>query len=68
MSPRTNNTTIETAENKENQNPNKLVMGDRRDSNPQPPEPQSGALPLRYDHHKKISKKYTIEKKSIKAQ
>jgi hypothetical protein len=25
--------------------------GDRRDSNPQQPEPQSGALPLSYDHH-----------------
>ncbi len=25
--------------------------GDRRDSNPQHPEPQSGALPLSYDHH-----------------
>ena len=26
-------------------------MGDRRDSNPQQPESQSGALPLSYDHH-----------------
>src|SRR5215468_3956285 len=26
-------------------------MGGRRDSNPQQPEPQSGALPLSYDHH-----------------
>ena len=26
-------------------------MGDRRDSNPQQPEPQSGALPLSYGHH-----------------
>ena len=25
--------------------------GGRRDSNPQQPEPQSGALPLSYDHH-----------------
>jgi hypothetical protein len=25
--------------------------GGRRDSNPQHPEPQSGALPLSYDHH-----------------
>lgn len=25
--------------------------GDRRDSNPQQPEPQSGALPLSYGHH-----------------
>ncbi len=25
--------------------------GDRRDSNPQQPEPQSGALPLNYGHH-----------------
>ena len=25
-------------------------MGGRRDSNPQQPEPQSGALPLSYDH------------------
>ena len=27
-------------------------MGGRRDSNPQQPEPQSGALPLSYGHHK----------------
>src|ERR1051325_5819995 len=26
--------------------------GGRRDSNPQQPEPQSGALPLSYDHHR----------------
>ena len=26
--------------------------GDRRDSNPQQPESQSGALPLNYGHHK----------------
>ena len=26
-------------------------MGGRRDLNPQQPEPQSGALPLSYDHH-----------------
>src|SRR6188474_491023 len=26
-------------------------MGGRRDSNPQQPEPQSGALPLSYGHH-----------------
>src|SRR5260370_42134567 len=26
-------------------------LGDRRDSNPQHPEPQSGALPLSYGHH-----------------
>jgi hypothetical protein len=25
-------------------------MGDRRGSNPQPPPPQGGALPLSYDH------------------
>lgn len=25
--------------------------GDRRDLNPQPPVPQTGALPLSYDHH-----------------
>src|SRR2546423_13318242 len=25
--------------------------GGQRDSNPQQPEPQSGALPLSYDHH-----------------
>ena len=25
--------------------------GDRRDSNPQQPGPQPGALPLSYDHH-----------------
>jgi hypothetical protein len=25
--------------------------GGRRDLNPQQPEPQSGALPLSYDHH-----------------
>ena len=29
----------------------KLMWGGRRDSNPQQPEPQSGALPLSYDHH-----------------
>jgi hypothetical protein len=29
----------------------KMEMGGRRDSNPQQPEPQSGALPLSYDHH-----------------
>src|ERR1700730_2199723 len=34
------------------QNPkSKIKMGGRRDSNPQQPEPQSGALPLSYDHH-----------------
>jgi site-specific DNA recombinase len=27
------------------------VWGDRRDSNPQQPAPQAGALPLSYDHH-----------------
>src|SRR5215831_16809898 len=26
-------------------------LGGQRDSNPQQPEPQSGALPLSYDHH-----------------
>jgi hypothetical protein len=26
-------------------------VGGRRDLNPQQPEPQSGALPLSYDHH-----------------
>jgi hypothetical protein len=26
--------------------------GGRRDSNPQQPEPQSGALPLSYGHHR----------------
>ena len=30
--------------------------GDRRDSNPQQPEPQSGALPLSYAHHKSAEK------------
>jgi hypothetical protein len=29
----------------------KISWGGRRDSNPQHPEPQSGALPLSYDHH-----------------
>src|SRR5262249_19149199 len=29
----------------------KINLGGRRDSNPQQPEPQSGALPLSYDHH-----------------
>ena len=29
--------------------------GERRDSNPQQPEPQSGALPLSYAHHNKLS-------------
>ena len=29
----------------------KMRWGGRRDSNPQQPEPQSGALPLSYDHH-----------------
>ena len=29
----------------------KSIWGGRRDSNPQQPEPQSGALPLSYDHH-----------------
>lgn len=28
-----------------------LIMGGRRDSNPRHPEPQSGALPLNYNHH-----------------
>src|SRR5712691_6377340 len=28
----------------------KMEWGGRRDSNPQQPEPQSGALPLSYDH------------------
>ena len=28
------------------------TLGGRRDSNPQQPEPQSGALPLSYDHHR----------------
>jgi hypothetical protein len=27
------------------------MRGGRRDLNPQQPEPQSGALPLSYDHH-----------------
>ena len=31
-----------------NENP---LLGDRRDSNPQHPAPQAGALPLCYDHH-----------------
>jgi hypothetical protein len=31
----------------------KFLMGGRRDSNPQQPEPQSGALPLSYGHHRK---------------
>src|SRR5437762_14280865 len=30
----------------------KSIWGGRRDSNPQQPEPQSGALPLSYGHHK----------------
>ena len=29
----------------------KITTGGRRDSNPQQPEPQSGALPLSYGHH-----------------
>src|SRR2546423_2643801 len=29
--------------------------GDRRDSNPQQPEPQSGALPLSYGHQQRVS-------------
>ncbi len=29
---------------------NMSVVGDRRELNPQPPDPQSGALPLSYDH------------------
>lgn len=29
----------------------KRLMGDRRDSNPQQPGPQPGALPLSYGHH-----------------
>jgi hypothetical protein len=29
-----------------------LKPGGRRDSNPQQPEPQSGALPLSYGHHR----------------
>ena len=32
--------------------------GDRRDSNPQHPEPQSGALPLSYGHHTAERKRY----------
>lgn len=32
--------------------------GDRRDSNPQQPESQSGALPLNYDHHWKAGGPY----------
>src|SRR5438105_169981 len=31
--------------------PGETNMGGRRDSNPQQPEPQSGALPLSYGHH-----------------
>ena len=31
----------------------KSIWGGRRDSNPQQPEPQSGALPLSYGHHRK---------------
>ena len=30
------------------------MTGDRRDSNPQQPGPQPGALPLSYGHHKDI--------------
>lgn len=29
-------------------------MGERRDLNPQPPVPQTGALPLSYAHHVRI--------------
>ncbi len=29
--------------------------GDQRDSNPRPPAPQAGALPLSYGHHRKAS-------------
>src|SRR5438477_4904345 len=32
--------------------PGEKETGGRRDSNPQQPEPQSGALPLSYGHHK----------------
>ena len=32
-------------------NGNEKKWGDRRDSNPQQPESQSGALPLNYGHH-----------------
>ena len=28
-----------------------FALGGRRDSNPRHPEPQSGALPLNYNHH-----------------
>src|SRR2546423_1566421 len=33
----------------------KMSRGDRRDSNPQQPEPQSGALPLSYGHQQRSS-------------
>lgn len=33
-------------------------MGDRRDLNPQPPVPQTGALPLRHDHQWKKNTYY----------
>ena len=33
--------------------PGETETGGQRDSNPQQPEPQSGALPLSYDHHRK---------------
>ena len=32
------------------------IWGERRDLNPRPPEPQSGALPLSYAHHTQRSR------------
>jgi hypothetical protein len=40
--------------------------GGRRDLNPQQPEPQSGALPLSYDHHSDTGKEISSSSSSAK--
>jgi hypothetical protein len=42
------------------------LRGGRRDLNPQQPEPQSGALPLSYDHHANGEKKSSASSGSAK--
>ena len=42
-----------------------MLAGGRRVSNPRPPEPQSGVLPLNYAHHKAGTSKSTLESREV---
>jgi hypothetical protein len=46
--------------------PKEALRGGRRDLNPQQPEPQSGALPLSYDHHANGEKESSASSGSAK--